>query len=209
MEKRKDDGRLNTLERVLEGVKLQNTLLTERINKLDYLLKVEDSEFKVSVLCQQLMKLEGNVERLQTNLQTAAQHRESTPLSVYKRPSTVNQVRRVTRSRETYNQTGGVDSSLSLPTPSHHNASLIHAPERRFSPQSPKKSVRTPALIREEVPTPPLTAGGTLESTPVNRRRVAEHKGRVRSGKPFAESSAQNRRLVDEMVIFNARVAAP
>lgn len=203
-ERYKEDTRVDTLERAMEAIRLQSTLLAERINKLDYLLRVEDSEFKVSVLCQQLIKLETNVDRLKSNVQAHLSQRSITPVPALKRPYTVGQTRPITSSHGPPKPLEA-QSALSLPSPPHQTASLVLNP---ISPSSPAKPTgRATAQVRVEVPTPPLI--GTVESTPVSARKSWERRGRVRSGKPFADSRVQNQRLLDDMVIFNARVAAP
>jgi len=205
-ERGKEDIRVDALERAMEAARLQSSLLAERLNKLNYLLKVEDSEFKVSVLCQQLGKLEANLDRLQSNLQVKASLQHSiTPVPVPKRPSTVGQTRPRTRSPP---KPFEVSSALSLPTPSHQTASLILA---NASPPSPAKKPTGGAAtqVRCEIPTPPLQSPGPADLTPVNARKSWERRGRVRSGKPYADSRVQNRRLLDDMVIFSARAAVP
>lgn len=204
-ERDREDTRVGTLERAMESIRLQNTLLAERLNKLDYLLRVEDSEFKVSVLCQQLVKLEANVDRLKSSVQAHVSQRSITPVPALKRPYTVGQTRPVTSSHG-HRKPLEAQSVLSLPSPSHQTASLVLS---SVSPSSPAKQPtgRATAQVRVEVPTPPLI--GTVESTPVSARKSWERRGRVRSGKPYADSRVQNRRLLDDMVIFSSRVAAP
>lgn len=205
-ERSKEDTRVDTLERVMESARLQNTLLAERLNKLDYLIRVEDSEFKVSLLCQQIGKLEVNVDRLKNHIRAQESlQRSLTPVPVPKRPSTVGQTRPRTRSPPRPLE---VSSALSLPSPPHQTLSLILG---TASPPSPAKKPtgRATAQVKCEIPTPTLPPTGPADLTPVNARRSWERRGRVRSGKPYADARVQNRRLLDDMVIFSARLAAP